>query len=289
MKHVVARLYLALAGLLLTLPLAAQAQGAGAPCTATQVNFGAMESPFVFRTDTGQRIFMTGLHLTIDAVEQHPDAPQKLQARLAEVLSQGPLTIAYSAPTPDKTGACQAQVTNGKGVWAQERVLMDGLAVFANKPVADQYLGTLLLAEQQARQAGTGLWQYKQLLVRDTRSINIPKYNNTYQIVEGPIRFVRDSNRIIMTCLDDDPWSSVCLVVLRDAYYKLQAQGLDLMSPAAQNVRIRARGEVNYREDAGLKMFIDKPELIQIIAQEPQTTTADARQPAQQSTRTVQR
>ncbi len=227
----------------------------------------------MLRTAAGERILLTGLHLTTDAIQEHPDAPDMLQKRLASLLREGPLTIAYSAPTPDKSGACQAQVTNGKGIWVQERVLLDGLAVFTNKPVSDPYMSTLLLAEQYGRRAKVGLWQYKNLLVRDPRSISKPQYNNTYQIVEGPIRFVRDLNRIIMTCLDDDPWQSVCLAVLRSTYVALKAQGFDLLSPAAQGVRIRARGEVNYREDAGLKMFIDKPELIQII--QSQTTTAE--------------
>ena len=278
---------LAFAGILLLMPGAVQAQGAAAPCSGTSATFAEMETPFILRTPSGGRILLTGLHLTTDAVEEHPDALKMLQQRVAGLLAEGPLTVAYSAPTPDKaTGACQAQITNSKGVWVQERVLLDGLAVFSNKPVADPYMGTLLLAEQQARQKGVGLWQYKQLLVRDPRSINKPQYNNTYQIVEGPIQYVRDSNRIIMTCLDNDPWKSVCMAVLRDTYTQLKAQGLDLMSPAAQGVRIRARGEVNYREDAGLKMFIDKPELIQIV--QSGTTTADATQPGDRNG-TVQR
>jgi hypothetical protein len=268
---------LACVGILSIIPQTVKAQGTAVPCSGTSATFAAMETPFILRTTSGARILLTGLHLTTDAVQEHPDAPQMLQQRLATLLAEGPLTIAYSAPTPDKTGTCQAQVTNSKGVWVQERALMDGLAVFSNKPVADAYMSTLLLAEQQARQKGIGLWQYRQLLVRDPASINRPKYNNTYQIVEGPVRFVRDLNRIIMTCLDDDPWKSVCMAVLRTTYLDLKAQGFDLMSPAAQGVRIRARGEVNYREDAGLKMFIDKPELIQII--QSGATTADATPP----------
>lgn len=266
---------LAFAALVSLAPAAGRAVSPAGPCTGTVAAFAGMESPTVFRTTSSTRIQLTGLHLTTDAVREHPEAPEMLRERVAGLMAEGPLTIAYAAPTPDKTsGVCHAQVTNGKGVWVQERALLDGLAVFSNKPVADQYMSSLLLAEQQARQKGAGLWQYRQLLVRDTRSINQPEYNNTYQIVEGPIRFVRDLNRVIMTCLDDDPWKSVCLVVLRTTYFDLKAQGLDLMSPAARDVRIRARGEVNYREDAGLKMFIDRPELVQIVGSG--ATTADA-------------
>jgi hypothetical protein len=263
-------------------PLGAQAAGS---CATTSAAFGTLASgtPFGFVTASGEKISLVGLHLTADALAQHPETLPLLQKRLTSLLQDGPLTLAYAKPEPDAAGFCLAQVTNGKGVWVQERILLDGIAVYTNKPVADPYMGSLLLAEQQARRGQTGLWQYKQLLVRDTRSINAPQYNNTYQIVEGPIRFVRDLNRVIMTCLDDDPWKSVCLVVLRDVYFQLKGQGLDLMSPAAQNIKIRARGEVNYREDAGLKLFIDKPELIQVI---DAATTADAG-PVQQASGVV--
>jgi Staphylococcal nuclease homologue len=254
------------------------AQASATPCNALQATFRQMtasDTPFAFRTKTGETVNLTGLHLTKDALIEHPEALSAVQKQLIALLRDGPLTLAYATPEPDATGVCQAQVTNSKGVWIQEKILQDGMAVLTSKPVTDVYLPSLLLVEQSARQQKIGLWQYKDLLVRTARSINLPEYNNTYQIVEGPIRYVRDLNRVIMVCLDDDPWQSVCLIVLRDLYKQMKDQDFDLMSPEVQNTVVRARGEVNYRQDAGLKMFIDRQELLQIVksAAEPQKTT----------------
>lgn len=256
--------------LTLVLALCSMSPAKAAPCPA-QLAQARITGNWTLQGPQGENVNLTGLWLPADALRR-PDVQAALNARLTALVENGPLTLADSGGD-GKT--CHAQVTNAKGIWLQEQLILEGMATASHKPVADKYLPSLMLAEEKARRSETGIWAQAGAVIRDPRTIRQPQFNNTFQIVEGQVLFAKDFNRVIQSCFGQTMWDSVCLVVLRPVYQQLKEQGVDLM---AQNtgLRVRARGEVNYREDAGLKLFVDNPQIIEVIGVDSEQATRSA-------------
>jgi hypothetical protein len=160
-------------------------------------------------------------------------------------------------------GECLAYVQTASGRWVQEEILKAGMAYAITTP-SDAYTPSLLQYESLARVTNKGIWRASDSIVRNARTVTNRQYLNSYQIVEGKVRYTRDAGRFKYVCLADDPWQSVCFMVLHTVYNNLRDKGIDLFK-IGEEQPIRVRGQLVTRED-GLKMYVRNPLDVQLVA-----------------------
>ncbi len=221
---------------------------------------------FRFTTSSGHTIHLTNLHSDANLRTQFPWLEATLQKRMAELLSKGPLHIEPSESKVD--GICYAQVSNADDVWVQERLVLDGLAPVTHLPHHDRFFSFIMAAEREARHLQAGIWERPDAFVRNSVSINDIRLENSYQFAVGRIGFARDFNRIILVCIDKDPWRSWCSWFLRDAYIEMRdEQGIDMLDEKQViGRRVLMRGDLINRD--GLRAFMPLPELIEFLSED---------------------
>ncbi len=229
-----------------------------ANCGSEETAFAGLDSGYSFRTSEGTVINLTSLYMQPSFIQQHPDIQSRITERLNELLSAAPLRLDFTEI--ERNTDCYAQVVNSNGEWVQEEIIKEGLAIVTDKPGSDKYLKSLLMMEIEGREEKAGVWEFEDSLVVQADELQQTEHDNAYQIIEGNLYYVRDRARVILACMSEDPYKSVCLLILRDTYFEMKENGFDLFEQVG--TKIRARGFMFPR--GGLKMFIDKPPVIEI-------------------------
>ena len=164
---------------------------------------------------------------------------ERARVRLAALVADRSVTIHVSGMSHDRYDRLVAHAVRQDGLWFQEALVAEGLAVVMPLPGSDDtLLRSLMVAERGAREAQLGLWADHAFRVRTPDDAGAAV--DAYRIVEGVVHSVAEVRGRTYLNFGED-WRTDFTVTIapadRDAF---EAAGLSLV--ALQGIRVRARG-----------------------------------------------
>lgn len=193
-------------------------------------------------------------------------APAEDAARALDALVTGHrIKLRYDGRRRDRYGRILAQVyvdTPEGGLWVQEHLIRQGHGRAYALPGNTRCLAALMAAEEQARDAGRGLWRDQTHRVHSAREIDLlSRLIGRFVIVEGRVVGVTRARQLTYLNFDAD-WR-------RDFTASLANAAVDRSLGGADNLRrlegrtIRVRGWIEQRN--GPMMALSSPEEIETL------------------------
>jgi micrococcal nuclease len=194
-----------------------------------------------------------------------PLAPEARAALVAIALNQ-PVQLGFGGETVDRYGRVLAHVfvdgPQGQ-VWAQQAMVLKGLARVYSFPDNRACLDLLFAAEGRARVAGLGIWSDPYY---STRAANAPgdllARAGQYELVEGRVLLAEQSGGRVYLNFGRF-WKEDFTAVIEAPALRLFAEaGIDPL--VLENALVRIRGWVDDRD--GPRIEITHPEQIEVLA-----------------------
>ncbi len=195
------------------------------------------------------------------------DTPVPEQARdwLDEYLTDRQLRLHPAEPATDRYGRLVAQVfveRDGQSAWLQEVLLEAGLARVLTYTEDRTYAEPLLLAEAQARQAGTGIWSDPAHDVLTADPNVLAQHVGEIRLVSGRVHGVTrlGSGRTYINFGPD--WRSDFTIMISEEDIGLfDAEAWDASGLERRRVRVRGR----IVETNGPMIRLDHPERLEVL------------------------
>lgn len=144
-------------------------------------------------------------------VEAWPPAIASRQA-LSDLVAGRSVTLAFGPTRSDRHARAVAHIWLGPPEsyeWVQARLVDDGMARVAPRPVDDPCLRALLDRERAARRANKGLWSHAGYQIRPAgRPDEIERYRFTFQLVEGTVARSRTLRSLTVLELSGEPMAA---------------------------------------------------------------------------------
>ena len=173
------------------------------------------------------------------AVAAMTELTDQAHARLAALAVDVPLTIHLADATTDRHDRLVAHAVRQDGLWLQEALVAEGLAVVMPLPGSDiGLLRSLMVAEKGAREAGRGLWAHQEFRVRTPTDADAA--TDAYRVVEGVVRSVADVRGRVYLNFGDDWRTDLTVSIARSDRPAFDAAGIPLDD--LTGAVIRARG-----------------------------------------------
>ena len=191
------------------------------------------------------------------------------QARLAleDRVKGRDIGLAYIGPQRDRYSRAIAQVfvldDGGKReVWLQEEMVLAGFARVYSWAESVFRTDYLYEAEQEARNAGRGIWKEGGAFkIRSPDPNTLAQHVDSFQIVEGIIISAADVRGRVYLNFGSDYKTDFTVTIAKKHRKKFDAAGLDLLSLEGARIRVRVWVEL-YN---GPVIWIDHPERIEML------------------------
>jgi endonuclease YncB( thermonuclease family) len=202
--------------------------------------------------DGGEVALADGRRVRLVGIEApHPAAAHarawayaaEAKAALDKLVVGREVELRFAGNRRDRWGRILAQVFVGKR-WIQGEMIRRGLARVAS--AADNRVGVteLLAREEQARQAGRGIWRDRFYAVRDADEAG--RYAGSFQIVEGEVADTALVEGQLFVNFGEDWRSAFSLRLAPEALRLFRAEGIAVAS--LKGARLRVRGWVRGSE-----------------------------------------
>lgn len=208
------------------------------------------------RDDDSQEVRLASLETPV---------PEQTRDWLDEYLTGRQLRLHPAEPATDRYGRLVAQVfieRDGQSVWLQEALLEAGLARVLTYREDRTYAEPLLLAETQARQAGTGIWsdQTYAVLVADPNVL--AQHVGEIRLVSGRVHGVTrlGSGRTYINFGPD--WRSDFTIMIAEDDIRLFDDEA-WTAASLERKRVRVRGRIV--ETNGPMIRLDHPERLEVL------------------------
>jgi len=226
--------------------------------------------------------------LEVRLAEIDTPVPQAAQSQLADWLEGRQVQLVYSGLRRDRYDRALAQVrittpvaaasgelgeeaSTTSGHWLQYRLVEAGLARVMTHGDNQAHASVLLAVEQQARQAGRGLWGDPDHRVRDTHPDARAQDIGSAQIVEGRVldAVQLNSGRIYLNFGSDYRSDFTVRIDAADSAV-FEAAGLvpDMLSGR----RVRVRGWLT--DENGPMIQLDHPARLELLEEDPEAAIA---------------
>lgn len=165
--------------------------------------------------------------------------------------------VAWETGAPDRHARVRAQLRRDDGLWLQEEMLRQGLAMVETQRDCQESAGALLIQEAAARDARRGVWSNRRYRVQTAEEVR----GGGWRIVEGRVAQVEKRKGVAYLNFGAD-WRSDFTVrlagpVLRD----FAAVGRDPL--ALRGRRVRVRGWVDWHN--GPELTPDHPAQLEVL------------------------
>ncbi|WP_052709945.1 thermonuclease family protein [Azospirillum thiophilum] len=180
-------------------------------------------------------------------------------AALAD-LALGRRVVLHGPAPVDRHGRLLAHLVRDDGLWLQSALLVRGLARVHTRPDSRAYAAELLAGEEEARDAGRGMWRSRVYAVRDAADPEtLVRDRDGFQLVEGIVLAVSKSGGETYLDFGADWRSDVTVHIGRTAMREVTRAGIDPLS--FEGRRVRVRGWITLRN--GPMIEITHPEQIE--------------------------
>lgn len=192
-----------------------------------------------------------------------PDEAAAESLAVLQALALGEtVTLRYGDVTRDRYDRATAQIflAGDDGVWLQERLLAEGLAIVSGRPDDRQCLSDLLAAEATGRSAAAGLWQNYN--IPDAWSDTIRTEGGRFTLIEGRVVSIgRTASTIYLNFGNDWARDLTVTIGLPDAaIIEDEGDSLDILVGQV----IRVRGWLTQRDGPWIR--VDHPEQIELLS-----------------------
>lgn len=187
------------------------------------------------------------------------------KAKLERLALAKSVELGVAGRRTDRYGQLLAQVFVREGdrrVWLQGEMLRTGHARVYALPGSTDCTEALLLAEQQARSGGVGLWTHAGYQIRSaSRSWDLIRFRSTYQIVEG--RIVKVAATRGHTYLNFGPNRRIDFTAIVRPTHKAAFDRVKFDFKSLERRRVRVRGWIELR--FGPMVEIYHPSQIEVL------------------------
>lgn len=193
------------------------------------------------RLDDGRIIGLIGLRPPDPPKDISPERwPPATAGRdlLADLAMTYGFTLWQDGLAINRHGHVMAHMVREDGLWLQEAVLREGLAIVDGAGATRELMPRLLEIEAVARETETGLWKDRRYQVRQADAMVDTLYQ--FAIVEGTIRETRKISSTVYLNFGED-WRTDFTVVLASPVRRLFKK-IDTDPLALVGSRVRVRG-----------------------------------------------
>jgi endonuclease YncB( thermonuclease family) len=196
---------------------------------------------------------------------------------LTRLASGKEVELRYGGARTDRHGYALAQVYVVDGtsrIWLQQEMVGEGLARVYSFPDNRACVSELLLAENDAREKGLGLWASPVYRIENADDVDrLGRLTKSYQLVEGRVLSVGEGAGRIYLNFARDWKSDFTISIARKDVGAFAAEGIDLKALAGR--RVRVRGWVIWWN--GPMIEATHPEQIEVLADDPKGDKSNPR------------
>lgn len=188
------------------------------------------------------------------------------KAALTALTRKRDIRLYYGGETRDRYDRALAQVylldkNGGKDLWVQEEMIRLGMGRVYTWPDTYQDSQALYSAEQQARDAGRGIWGDDFYAVRSPDPNTLAQDVDSFQLVEGIITSSADIRGRVYLNFGADYKTDFTIAIAKRDRKRFKKAGLDPMS--LDGAKVRVRGWVELMN--GPMIWLDHPERLEIL------------------------
>lgn len=203
------------------------------------------------------------------------------RAALNNIIANKDVELKYGGMRRDRSGRALAQVFISNGLlnepdWINIAMLKAGQARVHTYADNRTHIADFWIAEREARRAGRGLWANNAYKVRYATPAALIGAENSFQLIEGTIAAIEQTDSVIKLYFDLDKSKSVTALIPMRAWQLWQGGINAILALEGRDIRIR--GRINPPQEArqnksntktyaahGPQIWLDHPEQIEFI------------------------
>ncbi|NKB42762.1 MAG: thermonuclease family protein [Alphaproteobacteria bacterium] len=193
--------------------------------------------------DDGREVRLTGIQAPKLPLGRRnfPSWPLASEAKIAlEDLTAGQdVNLHTDGNGQDRYRRVLAHLVRTDGAWLQRKMIGLGLARVYTFSDNRRLANALLVAEREARKSRVGIWSLKYYAVRSADPSLLAKDYGSFQLIEGTVSDVAQVRSRIYLNFGEDYRTDFTISIDRSAWPLFKEVGLDPLSLADQQVRVR--------------------------------------------------
>ena len=197
--------------------------------------------------DGATLVLDSGLTVRLAGLDVPRRQPGKAAPAAAEAARQGleklaagkTLSLRFPGPERDRHGRAVAFAETGDGVSLAEAMIRDGLARVLPGELPDSCVGALLVLENAARRADSGLWKERAFRVRSANDPSLATQKGLYVLVEGRVASVGRGTRMVFLNFGRDWRRDFTAVVATEVAARVVGEGKPVSGLTGRRVLVR--------------------------------------------------